>query len=317
MASDDISRLYTFMAGTTIVSTQANQEFNQLVTSMNTKAGRGVDNTFTATNIFSGATTISGAATLSHVTSLLTDTISEYTSATGVTIDGVLCKDNAIRVPGSAGYTPTTNGDIGYDSTSNSYDVMINGVARALATTDVAAQPGFKTGRYYSGPSTGLINTAATGGFGISSTNTVAIPFYVPATTTFDRMSVHVTGAVGASTIQLGIYNNANGIPTTRVLDAGTVSGASTGIKEATISQSLAPGWYWLALRASSASLALISNSGGTVGAALLGVASDLTTSLHGAIYDSATMPSTWTYTSTNYIAANSSNVPIIFLRAA
>ncbi len=132
-AADDISRLYSFTSGTTIQSSQVNGEFNQLITTMNSKFGRGVDNTLTGNNTFSGANTFSGIATFSSATTpIKVDSISERTAATGVTIDSVLLKDGFIRVPAGAGYTPATNGDFGYDSTSHTYDVYVNGVAHYL-----------------------------------------------------------------------------------------------------------------------------------------------------------------------------------------
>ena len=53
----------------------------------------------------------------------------------------------------------------------------------------------------------------------------------------------------GTSTVRLGIYNETNGLPSTVLLDAGTVSAtAASTIYEITISQSLNPGFYWLAV---------------------------------------------------------------------
>lgn len=99
--SDDISRLYNFTTGTVINPSQVNGEFNQLVNTSNGKAGRDVDqtmsgdNTFSGANIFSGATSFTGVATFSEgTTPIKTDIISERSSATGVTIDGVLLKDS-------------------------------------------------------------------------------------------------------------------------------------------------------------------------------------------------------------------------------
>jgi hypothetical protein len=148
-AADDISRLYNFSSGTTIQSSQVNGEFNQLITTMNSKFGRAVDNTLSGNNIYSGTSTFSGIATFSSATTpIKTDIISERTAATGVTIDSVLLKDGFIRVPAGAGFTPTTNGDFGYDSTSNTYDVYVNGSAKSLATT---SDIGFPNG-YINGP---------------------------------------------------------------------------------------------------------------------------------------------------------------------
>lgn len=66
--------------------------------------------------------------------------------------------------------------------------------------------------------------------------------------TTFDRIGCDVTTAGEASSVmRLGIYADNNGTPGALILDAGTVTTATTGIKTITISQKLAPGRYWLA----------------------------------------------------------------------
>jgi hypothetical protein len=70
-------------------------------------------------------------------------------------------------------------------------------------------------------------------------------PFYVRANQTFDRIQIYVKTAAGTNA-RLGIYNMAGGVPTTLVLDCGTVSTASTGAKEIIISQNLTVGQYAL-----------------------------------------------------------------------
>ena len=70
---------------------------------------------------------------------------------------------------------------------------------------------------------------------------------WLPAAT-FDRMSVYVQSG-GTATLRLGLYtaNASTGLPGTLVFDAGTISTVSTGLIEATISQTLS-GWYWVAV---------------------------------------------------------------------
>lgn len=70
---------------------------------------------------------------------------------------------------------------------------------------------------------------------------------------TFIRIGCEVTTAGGAgSKIRLAIYNatldsNNQFTPGTLVLDAGTVTADSIALKQITISQTLAPGYYFLA----------------------------------------------------------------------
>lgn len=79
-----------------------------------------------------------------------------------------------------------------------------------------------------------------------------AMPFYSPRGGTLDRIGIQVTtlGASGAA--RLGIYSatsDTNLYPSTLVLDAGTISTATTGMKTLTISQALSANTlYWLVL---------------------------------------------------------------------
>lgn len=86
-----------------------------------------------------------------------------------------------------------------------------------------------------------------TGAFTLVQNSLYAIPFYVPTTTTY--VSIGVGGAIGAAvTLRLGIYSdNGAGVPGALVGDYGRVSGAAVGFHAISISQTLTPGWYWLA----------------------------------------------------------------------
>jgi hypothetical protein len=79
------------------------------------------------------------------------------------------------------------------------------------------------------------------------------MPIYVAWTRTYTNIVIEVTTAVTSSFIRLGIYNasvDSSGLlaPGTLRLDAGTVSGATTGIKAISINHSLSgPAYYFLA----------------------------------------------------------------------
>ncbi len=104
--------------GETIDADDLDAEFNQLITAHNTN-----DTELTA--IGTGTYSFSGVKTFTS--SPKTNGIDERTSAAGVTVDGVLLKDGAITLASTAGYTPATNGDFGYDSTAHAYEGRING----------------------------------------------------------------------------------------------------------------------------------------------------------------------------------------------
>lgn len=74
-----------------------------------------------------------------------------------------------------------------------------------------------------------------------------AIPFVVPKDITLDRIAINCTTPVALGLVRLGIYANLNGEPGAKLLDAGEVSTAATGIKEKIIDQKLTGGnLYWL-----------------------------------------------------------------------
>jgi hypothetical protein len=103
----------------------------------------------------------------------------------------------------------------------------------------------FRSGEYY-----GATYRSTSAGSRTEDT-TYYTPLYVPNNVTADRIgiTVAVNGATDAA--RLGIYNDTDGLPSTVLLDAGTVSITGTGDVltnfEITISQALTPGWYWLA----------------------------------------------------------------------
>jgi hypothetical protein len=76
------------------------------------------------------------------------------------------------------------------------------------------------------------------------------VPMFIGTQTTFDRIAISTgTNFSGSGVMRLGIYNNANGAPSSLVLDAGTISPvASSTVYPITINQTLSVGWYWLAV---------------------------------------------------------------------
>ena len=96
---------------------------------------------------------------------------------------------------------------------------------------------------------------ASTATFAMTANMTYYTPFFVPEETTFDRIACRTGGYSTTVTARLGIYNSTNGLPSTLVLDAGTVSAAAaTTDYLITISQTLSAGFYWLAFNAQTSS---------------------------------------------------------------
>jgi hypothetical protein len=112
--------------GNLINADDIDAELNQLVSESNSQDTR-------LGNLESSAMTIAGVKTFSSAPK--TDQIDERTLNAGVSIDSVLHKDGAIQLLPTAAYTPSANGELGYDSTTHAYKVVENGVAKSINTT--------------------------------------------------------------------------------------------------------------------------------------------------------------------------------------
>lgn len=104
--------------------------------------------------------------------------------------------------------------------------------------------PGFRTGYYYGHPA----STTTAAGSAVTANQLYAIPVFVPETVTITKVALFVTTGAASSNVRLGLYNCAAGVPTSLVIDGGTASTAgSSTTPSVTISQSLSPGWYFIA----------------------------------------------------------------------
>lgn len=112
-----------------------------------------------------------------------------------------------------------------------------------------ALHHGLFTNRYHSSPM--FADSYSTSGIGANWLYVVPIRIGLESTAT--RIGIEVT-TLNASDVLLGIYNSdgVGGMPSSVALDAGTVDASTTGEKEITISQTLQPGLYWLALQGES-----------------------------------------------------------------
>jgi hypothetical protein len=150
----------------------------------------------------------------------------------------------------------------------------------------------------------------------VSNTNTTYYsPFYVPATTSFDRIGCTTTTVTTSGNARLGIYSDTNGAPDALVLDAGTVSySANSSPYLITIDQSLTPGWYWLAFNRQSGSSTFL----GAVGAAtIVGGVQRMAGTTSGnfvSMYNQTSVTGNFPESATP--VSNSTSSPISFLRA-
>jgi hypothetical protein len=125
----------------------------------------------------------------------------------------------------------------------DSTDYNTQWVAQSGGASNPLLALGYVSGRFYGPFATGTTTS------NITANTTFYVPFFVSESADFDRISIRTgTAFVGSGVVRLAIYNNANSMPNTLVLDAGTVSTtASNTVYQITISQTLTSGWYWLA----------------------------------------------------------------------
>ena len=92
------------------------------------------------------------------------------------------------------------------------------------------------------------VQTSGAGAVNPTLTRQWFIPLMVSTSTTFTRLGLYIVTGIASSTYRLGIYSSdSNDKPATLVVDAGTVSGATSATSVfATINTTLAPGLYWL-----------------------------------------------------------------------
>jgi hypothetical protein len=84
--------------------------------------------------------------------------------------------------------------------------------------------------------------------FPMSPNVTYYTPIFISSSTTYDRIACRTGTFSTANTVRLGIYNDNNGVPSTLLLDAGTVSATAANTDYLiTINQTLNTGFYWLA----------------------------------------------------------------------
>jgi len=165
-----------------------------------------------------------------------------------IVFDGALTLTHnatSLILPGAANIT-TAAGDRAIVRAETTTNARVIAYTKADGTAIVSAGGSIPNGgyfvgtRYYYGwPYASTSSSAA-----VVADRLYARPFLVGKTTTFDRIGVEVTTGAASTNVRLGIYNFVNGLPTSLVLDAGTIDSASTGVKEITISQSLTAGVY-------------------------------------------------------------------------
>ena len=93
--------------------------------------------------------------------------------------------------------------------------------------------------------------SASTSNNAVTANRIYAFPIFIPQRDSFDRIGIYVQAGDGAGgTADMRIFEHSGGKPGALKLNPGsTVSTNAAGFKEVTISQELARGYYWLAVR--------------------------------------------------------------------
>jgi hypothetical protein len=125
-----------------------------------------------------------------------------------------------------------------YTDASNKFDFVV-------AASGVQPLLTWKSGTYHGSCSfPGLVGSPFNKS--ITADRLYAHPMLVPKSTSFDQIIVNINSSA-AGNVHMGIYEmGSDGLPGALVVDAGATSVATTGDKTATLSLTLAAGWYWI-----------------------------------------------------------------------
>ena len=168
---------------------------------------------------------------------------------------------------------------------------------------------GWHASRYHGGQTTAPNSTQT---LALSANTLYVIPYAVGDTATFVRIGIDVTTADAGKNARLGIYAWSNGVPGARILDAGTVSVGSTGVKEIVINQALNAGMYGLAL-VSDGAPTVRANSVAPVATFAIGTATPgVADYLMSRAFTYGSLPDPW---GTPGYGAGSVEIPIILMR--
>ena len=188
------------------------------------------------------------------------------TGATGATGDtGAQGPSGVVTVNApltNAGTSSAANLSISAGTTSAAGALQLTDSVASTSTTTAATPNAVKTAYDYA--QTRTITIKAPSGYYVqtpngSHSNMTAttnrsnfLPIYLPTTTSLDRIAVLTSSAFsGTGLVRMGIYAHdiTTGLPSTLILDAGTVSCTSSNTTfQITISQTLPSGSYWLVM---------------------------------------------------------------------
>ena len=185
----------------------------------------------------------------------VTADIAGITAGTGITGGGT---SGTVTITNDMATTIAAKGDILAGTANDAYSALTVGSNDTVLTADSSTATGLKWATPAAGAT--LLRQSVSANYYRASVSssvqnnsidyyqaTYYVPVYLP-TGTVDRITIRTGSAFsGTSTVRLGIYNNSNGLPTTVLLDAGTISAtAASTTYSITVSTAVTAGWYWL-----------------------------------------------------------------------
>lgn len=208
-------------------------------------------------------------------------------------------------------WPPTTHQDV-QDDLTDGHGSFASLVARLRVAEAMLPAPIIKSGRYFGASAYSTSSSVA-----VASGRLYLLPFYLPASTTFDRVTINVATATASTTGRCSVWtpDATTLLPSALAVDGGTVSGATTGLKETTISVTLA-GLVYFGFVADGATWSGVTNamvpnlfgsSSGSLGSNAMGVTTELGAGV-------TTLPSSLSSATFSY---SGSTFPTGMLRAA
>lgn len=205
--------------------------------------------TSTAANIGIDQTSITIAE--SQVTNLVTDLSGKVATSRTISTTSPLSGGgdlSANRTLSIADATTSVKGAVQLTDSVSSTSTTTAATPNSVKTTfDLATNKQFQSqktsGLYYTSGQNNRLNDTT-----VVHQTTYYLPLVINNAITADRITIRGGTGLSAGVVRLGIYNDSNGVPSTVLLDAGTVTGVTAGaITQITISQALSVGIYWLA----------------------------------------------------------------------
>ena len=262
-------------------------------------------------------TTGTFAKSVQNSATVYNDQANTYTSGSKQTFSSS-ASTAGIGLTGIAGNpSGLANGDVWYDSTANKFKAREGGITKSIISNTVSRDYVRTGGTNWYSLNTGHTAPANTAVV----TNVIrAFPLISGANGfSADRLAIDVGSSAGGSNCIVGIYTDTGNLyPSTKVVDGGVFSTATTGLKSATVSFSLNPGTLYWAVYNCSGTPSLRSHAVNSIPPVLgftgaAGAGQNIVGLTAARTYD-GTLPASFPAGATNLL---NTNAPIILMRAS